>query len=339
MMIKVLVVDDSEVASRFLQHVIESDPRLKVIGFASDGEEAVAMVEKTNPDVITMDISMPKLNGFDATRRIMEVKPTPIVIVSGLYTENDLSAGFKAIDSGALAILSRPSGIQDPHYAEMAGNLIETIKVISGIKVITRKQGKAATSPIQLNVTGIRAIGIGASLGGPPALEKVLSALPAKFPIPIFIVQHISNGFTKGLADWLQKTVQLKIVIPKDQEIATPSTIYIAPDRLHMTVDRNNKITLTKGFGKEICPSINRLMQSLAIAHEKDSVGIILTGMGQDGAEGLLEMKKKGAITVAQDADECVMYSMPKAAMEMGSAKLQLHLDEISALIRGVAHE
>lgn len=333
--IKVLIVDDSVVARRFLAEVIESDPKIKVIGFASDGVEALKCLEKMAPDVITMDISMPNLNGFDATRKIMQTNPIPIVIVSGLYTENDIEAGFKAMDSGALAILSRPAGPLDPEYARMSGALIDTIKVISGIKLVTRKNPKSL-SPLPLQkvqeMNEIKAIGIGASLGGPPALEKVLSKIPSA-PFPIFIVQHISSGFTKSLAGWLQKSVSLDIKIPEDQEIAMPGNIYIAPDNKHMVVEKDNIIRLVSGKDKEICPSINRLMLSMAKAYEKNAIGIILTGMGQDGVEGLLAMRKKGALTIAQDAEECVMFGMPKAAIEQGASEQSLSLDEISNFI------
>lgn len=338
--VKVLIVDDSEVASRFLAHVIESDPKLKVIGFAKDGMEALEMLVTISPDVITMDISMPKLNGFDATRKIMQTHPIPIVIVSGLYTKNDIDAGFKAIDAGALAILSRPTGPLDPQYASMAKSLIDTIKVIAGIKLVTRKKEVISEKPSQafkgLRTDSIKAIGIGASLGGPPALEKILSVIPHSFPIPIFIVQHISQGFTQGLADWLKKTVSLEIEIPKHGQRLEPGHVYLAPDNNHMIIDIKGEIHLLPSTGKEICPSVNKLLNSMAQSFGKEAIGIILTGMGQDGAEGLLAMKRKGAVTIVQDPEECVMYSMPKAARDLGASDHSFSIEEISSFIQKI---
>lgn len=337
--IKVLIVDDSTVASRFLAHVIESDPKIKVIGFAPDGEKALEMLTYMSPDVITMDISMPKLNGFDTTERIMRVKPLPIVMVSGLYASNDLDAAFKAMEAGALAILSRPVSIEDPDYEKMAKSLIGTIKTVSEVKVVTRKDAKgfspAGSNPLRPKPEkSVQAVGIGASLGGPLALEKILSRLPANFPVPVFIVQHISSGFAEGFAKWLQKNSALKVRLPENEEMAKPGFVYVAPDNKHMVIGEKGKIFLKEGKEKEICPSVDRLFESLSKAYKKDVMGVILTGMGRDGALGLLEMRKSGALTVSQSEDDCVMYSMPKAAVEVGASQSSMNLDEIAALIQ-----
>ncbi|CRX39298.1 chemotaxis-specific protein-glutamate methyltransferase CheB [Estrella lausannensis] len=337
-LIKVLIVDDSTVASRFLAHVIESDPKIKVIGFAADGEKALDMLAYLTPDVITMDISMPRLDGFDTTERIMRIKPIPIVMVSGLYASNDLEAAFKAMEAGALAILSRPVSIEDPNYEKMAKSLIGTIKTVAEVKVVTRNHGRGSSSagkaPLKAKEeTSIQAIGIGASLGGPLALEKILSTLPANFPVPLFIVQHISSGFAEGFAKWLQKNSALKIRLPQNEETAKPGFVYVAPDNKHMVVGEKGKIFLKEGKEKEICPSVDRLFQSLSTTYKRDVMGVILTGMGRDGAQGLLEMRKSGALTVSQSEDDCVMYSMPKAAVEIGASQSSMNLDEIAALI------
>lgn len=342
--IKVLIVDDSTVASRFLAHVIEQDPQIKVIGFAKDGEKALEMLNYLSPDVVTMDISMPRLNGFETTEKIMQTKPLPIVMVSGLYASNDLDAGFKAMEAGALAILSRPVGLDDPGYDSMARSLIGTIKTVAEVKVVKRKSVKAKSSyglDPRSGASGrtVQAVGIGASLGGPLALEKVLAELPANFPAPIFIVQHISSGFAEGFARWLQKNSALKIKLPDNQEVAKPGFVYIAPDNKHMEVGENGVIFLREGVKKEICPSVDRLFQSLAAVYKKNALGVILTGMGRDGAHGLLEMRKKGAVTVSQSDEDCVMYSMPKAALEIGAAESSMNLEQISSLIKKYVQE
>ncbi len=335
--IKVLIVDDSIVAREFLRFVIESDPDLKVIGYATDGEKALQLLQKSSPDVVTMDIAMPGLDGFETTRRIMQTKPLPVIIVSGLYSQHDVDASFRAMDAGALAIIPRPVGFNDPQYESMAKNLIETIKVSAGIKVVTRHKQREYPKEIGSvdNKTNniIEAVAIGASLGGPPALELILSSLPASFPVPIFIVQHISNGFAKGLADWLQRASKLVVKLPKDQEKALPGHVYVAPDGVHMELKRKNEIALVPGCGKGLCPSINRLFHSMALAYGSHALGVILTGMGKDGAEELLLMKQKGAYTFVQDAESCVMPSMPKAALEIGATKSTIPLEQIASTI------
>ena len=237
-MIKVLVVDDSPVVREFLVHILSSDPVITVIGTADDGEEALDIVRRQRPDVITMDIHMPKMNGLDATRLIMETDPTPIVIVSGTEDPSEVATTFNAMDAGALAVLRRPAGIGHPDHEAMAQDMIQTVKLMSEVKVVRRwpRKRPAAPTPRTGNVglaresARIRIVAMGASTGGPPALETILAALSKDFPVPILIVQHMAPGFIKGFARWLATSSGLPVHVATHGESLLPGHVYVAPD-------------------------------------------------------------------------------------------------------------
>lgn len=337
--IKVLIVDDSRVARAMLTHIIESDPDLKVAGYAENGEIALQWLQKEDCDVITMDIHMPVINGFEVTKKIMETKPLPTIIISSGYDSHDNHMAFKAIEAGALAILEKPVGIYDVSYSQMAKEIIHTIKMVSGIKLLTRhprihlneNKNFLKTAP----KLSVKAIGIGASLGGPLAIAKILEDLPASFPIPIFIVQHIAAGFTEDFIRWLQNRAKLKIYLAKHGELAQPGCVYIAADVCQMGIKKGDIINLDYTTLHGIQPSVGHLFKSLAETYGAQCIGVILTGMGRDGAEELLLMKQKGAYTIAQDEESCLMFGMPKEAILINAAQQIVPLNLIaSTLIR-----
>jgi two-component system chemotaxis response regulator CheB len=335
--ITIFVVDDSVVSRNLMIHLIESDPDLKVMGTAANGEEALNWLKDHTPDVITMDIFMPKIDGFEVTRRIMEIKPIPILIISSAYTPKDTEKGFKAMENGALAILEKPFGSRDEEYKLKSQEMIQTIKMISEVKLIKRRSNEFTTltpSPIKVLTfkEQVQAIGIGASLGGPPALATILSQLPSPFSVPIFIVQHITSGFIQGFVSWIQTCTSLSICLPKDGEIARPGHVYVAPDDCHMRIQKGNVIALNSI--KKVQPSVDPLFYSMSTTYERRGVGVILTGMGKDGAQGLLEMKKRGAYTIAQDEQSCTMFGMPREAITIGAVRQVVPLDQIASLLR-----
>lgn len=336
--IEIFLVDDSQVARDLLTYVFETDPELTIIGYAENGEEALKWLKYQTPDVITMDINMPVLDGFKTTRRIMQTKPIPIVIVSSGYNQADLDNSFLAIEAGALAIVEKPQGIYD---ARLIQELLETIHLISGSKLVTHRQQQASKSAspqgaphVNSDQTAhthpISAIAIGASLGGPIAVELILSHLPADLPVPIFLVQHISEGFTKGFADWLQKTSKLCIKLASHGEQAHAGHVYIAPDGGIMTVQGGNVININYGEKVSLKPSVGKLFLSMAQVHGPNAIGVLLTGMGKDGAAELLQMRKKGAFTIVQNEESCVLFGMPKEAIKLGAAKQILPLEQIA---------
>ncbi len=345
-MIRVLIVEDSPVIREFMIHILKSDPEIDVIGTANNGVEALKFLQSQRPDVITMDINMPRMNGFEATRRIMETCPLPIVIVSGSWNTVEVATTFRALEAGALAILPRPSGIGHPDHEVMAKELIQMVKFMSEMKVVRRwpsliEKKSANLSPFQIPPIEerkdhwlsreIQIVAIGASTGGPLVLQTILSQLGENFPLPILVVQHIAPGFLPGFAKWLSESTTLPIHIAAPGDIITGGNIYLAPDGFQMGVNHQGQIQLCrKELPHEICPSVSYLFRSVNAAYGPNAVGILLTGMGRDGAEELKIMKEQGAITIAQDEDSSVIFGMPGEAVKLQAAQYVLPPEKIA---------
>jgi two-component system chemotaxis response regulator CheB len=349
--IRVLVVEDSAVVREFLFHILRSDPKIDVVGTAQNGEEALAAVERLRPDVITMDVNMPKMNGFDATRRIMEARPTPIVIVSGTANAQTATA-FHAVEAGALALLERPLGLGHPDHQRMAGELVQTVKLMSEVKVVRRwprypsSENRAALVPpgFPAEARACALVAVGASTGGPAVLQAILSRLPRNFPVPVLLVQHIATGFTEGFANWLGQSSSLPVHVAVDGEPITPGQVYVAPDGLHMQAHRTSTIRLTREEPENGArPSVSALFRSVAELHGRQAVGVLLTGMGKDGARELKLMKGKGAVTIVQDRETSVVHGMPGEAIRVGAATYVLPAEKIGAaltsLVQGVGEQ
>ena len=345
--IKVLVVEDSRVIAEFLIHLLHSDPQIRVVGTASDGEEALAAAQRTKPDVITMDIHMPKVNGFEATRSIMENCPTPVVIVSGSASIDEVATNFRAIEAGALAVVARPSGIGHPQHEATARELVGTVKLMSEVKVVKRWRGYGRRSvPLQTSQEdamppgGFRAkaVAIGASTGGPIALQTIFSGLPKDFPLPILVVQHMSPGFAQGFVEWLSRSTGFPIRVAVHGEPLLPAQAYLAPDDFHMGVQAGNHILLARDERENgMRPSASFLFRSVKGALGPNAVGVLLTGMGIDGAEELKNLKEAGAFTIAQDEESSVVHGMPGQAIKIGAAKLVLPPEAIARALTTIA--
>lgn len=335
--INILIVDDSRVSREMLSHIFESDPDLKVIETASNGEDALHWLKTNSPDVITMDILMPNIDGFEVTRRVMETKPIPIVIISAAYSPQDSIQAFRAMEAGALAIIPKPSGFGDTEYLQKTKEIIDTVKTIADIKLVKRRVRASVPGQnkqqqlIQSEVIGpVEAVAIGASLGGPAAISVIISQLPASFPVPIFIVQHIARGFTPGLVSWLQGYTVLPVHLAEQDLQAQPGCIYVAPDGYHMEIKNGGIINLTSTPDDGLRPSVGRLFKSMAETYGARAIGVILTGMGKDGAKELFHMRKAGAQTIAQDADSCIVFGMPQEAIALGAAQHIIPLNMIA---------
>lgn len=347
-MIKVLIVEDSPVAREFLTYVLTSDPAIQVVGTANNGVEALKALEKDRPDVITMDIHMPLMDGFEATRRIMETVPTPIVIVSGSTGAGEVSGTFRAIEAGALAVVRRPPGINHEEFEAGSKELIQTVKLMSEVRVVRRIPGaykvRAAVRPsvsIPLQkTTKIQAVAIGASTGGPPVLKDILSGLPQDFPVPVLIVQHIANGFVKGFTEWLSGASRFPVSVALQGERAVPGHGYVAPDGFHMGLENGPNIVLSDHAPENhLRPSVSYLFRSVAQVLGPAAVGVLLTGMGRDGAEELKAMKDKGAVTIAQDEESSVVHGMPGEAIKLGAATYVLPPEGITVLLVDLAKQ
>jgi two-component system chemotaxis response regulator CheB len=335
--IKVLIVEDSIVGQELLTQLINKDPTLKVIHKVKSAEDALIFLETATPDVISIDINLPGMDGYQLTRRIMDSNPIPIVIISGNYSSTDIHKSFKAIEAGAVSILQKPKGPADPQFSKMSDNIRSHLKMASRTKsrLSNLKENSLTTHakkpPAHISNTKIQCIAFGGSLGGPKALRTIFAKLPKSFPVPIFVVQHISPGFSKGMVEWLQQGTELGVCLGEDRQKAQPGIIYMAPDRHHMLVDSQNIIHLEPNAKpNEIQPAVAQLFHSVAKAHGSKSIAVILTGMGSDGAKELLLIKEKGAVTIAQDKETSIMFGMPSEAIKLGAATYVTPLEEIA---------
>ncbi|MEX2090217.1 MAG: chemotaxis-specific protein-glutamate methyltransferase CheB, partial [Bacteroidota bacterium] len=328
------------VVREFLIHILSSDPEISVIGAAHNGEEAVDAVRLKQPDLVTMDIHMPKMNGFDATRRIMETNPVPIVIVSGSSSSEEIATTFHALESGALAVVRRPAGIAHPDHESTARELIQTVKLMSEVKVVRRWRStdRKTTTPVepppiepQKSAGDIRLVALGASTGGPLAIQTILSLLPREFPVPLIIVQHMAAGFVHGFTEWLGQSSPLSVCVATNGEPLLPGHAYVAPDGYHTLVRGDLRIILRKDEPENgLRPAVAALFRSVAEAFGPAAIGVLLTGMGKDGAEQLRLMRDRGATTIAQSPESCIVFGMPGEAVRLGAATFVFSPEKIA---------
>ena len=337
---RVLIAEDSPTMRRHLVNMINEAPGLKIIGEARDGEEALSMVDQLKPDVVSMDIRMPGIDGLEATRRIMNQHPTPVVVVSGLV-EQDIDLSFQALQAGALAVVEKPLDRNDPSFAAKQRHLVNTLMAMARVRVV-RRWDKVDTVPaVPRQTASLRPpaelVAIGASAGGPSALRALLKDLPADYHLPIVIAQHMPAEFTNGLARWLEKGLTLQVEVANDDLILSPSVVYLAPGATHLHVTRCQgrfcaKIEPEQGAHR-YQPSVDVLFNSVAETCGAAGVGVILTGMGDDGAIGLLAMRQAGAATFAQDEASCTVFGMPGAAINQGAVENVLGLSNLAATL------
>lgn len=339
-MIKVLVVDDSPTIQALMTHILNSDNDIEVIGVVNSGESAIRFLEKNKPDIITMDINMPGMDGFETTRRIMATNPVPIVVITALFNSQDLDKTFQAMEAGAVSVIEKPVGINHDDFDKVSQNIINMIKLMSEIKVVKRKAGYknaklnfSGDSKLKNVLPEIKIAAIGVSTGGPPVLQTIFSKLPKNIKIPILVVQHIAPGFINGLVDWLSGVTEYPIHVATQSEKALPGHIYFAPDGHHMGITGNGQIFLNDSEKENgLRPAVSYLFRSVANYYGKNSMGILLTGMGRDGAEELKQLKDKGAITVAQDKESSAIYGMPGEAVKLDAATYVLSPEKIAEL-------
>jgi two-component system chemotaxis response regulator CheB len=343
-MIRVLVVDDSPTVREILVIMLQDTPGMQVIGQARDGEEAVRLAARLRPDVITMDIRMPRMNGLEAIRHIMSTTPTPIVVVASSIYEADLNIAFNAIAAGALTVVEKPKGFSPEEFNAVRDQLVTTVRLMADVQVVTlriKDQPRAATSSPPPPVVGkpkpessADLIAIGASTGGPGVLRQILSALPANMSIPITVVQHITAGFGQGFAHWLDSTTAIEVKIAQEGERVAAGKALVAPDDGHMAITPGGLVRIERSEPiKGQRPSATRMFESAAASYGRSAVGVILTGMGDDGADGLEKLHEAGGQVLAQDEGSCVVFGMPKVAIERGIVNQVLTPDEIAAAL------
>lgn len=327
-MIKVMIVEDSPTSREHLRLILESDPGIRVCAHAANGLLALEALRSEHPDLILMDINMPQMDGYTATGKILELYPVPIVICSSIWQPGETVMTFKAIEAGAVTALAKPPGPGHPFYKKAADSLIRTVKLMAEVKIIRHraKPSSVATPPPvpalpRAGSTVVDLVVIGASTGGPPALKSLLAVLPASFPAPIVIVQHIADGFLEGFAAWLGSEITLKIMVAQHNCPLDAATVYLIPNNTQASVDKQRiLLDSTAPAVNTLKPSASYLFRSVATTHGNRAVGILLTGMGCDGAAELKMMRDRGAVTFAQDMASSVVHGMPGEAIKLGGA-------------------
>lgn len=336
-MIKVLVVDDSAFMRKAISRMLEQDREIQVVGTANNGQEAIEKVEKLRPDVVTMDIEMPVMNGIEALKHIMAHNRLPVIMISALTSEGaDIT--MEALSIGASDFITKDFSNVSLNISSKENELINKVKNVAKNKVrFLLKRLEAIRRPPTRIETGRRVrhgiLSIGASTGGPPALQHILTSFPKDFPVPIVIAQHMPKLFTQSFSQRLNAVTQIKVKEAEEREALRPGVALVVPGDTHMSLRRrgNDVIVEFVGDGKYIFrPSVDLLMQSVALVFGSQSMGVILTGMGNDGLEGIREMKAKGGYIIAQNEETCVVYGMPKAIVSANLADAVLPIDKIS---------
>ena len=369
MPIRVLLVEDSPVALVILKRILATSPDIEVVGTANHGREALELIPKLQPQVICTDYHMPQMNGLEFTEEVMMRFPRPILVISASVQAEDTQTIFKMLNAGAVDVFPKPRSPSVEEYELLKQELISKIKILSGVTVFTRhRRNSNITAPVdrtthttennrqtvkletkttisvprptainslfQSSYSKAKMLSIGASTGGPQALNNILSQLPANFPLPVLCVQHISEGFLQGLVDWLGSECQMPVKIANFGEIPKAGVIYFPPEGRHLELD---------SFGKFICsssppvsghrPSVTVTFNSVAKCYGAANIAVLLTGMGRDGADGMLAIAQAGGITIAQDEASCVVFGMPREAIALGAAKHILPVNEIAATL------
>jgi two-component system, chemotaxis family, protein-glutamate methylesterase/glutaminase len=332
--IRVLVADDSQTMRAALVALLGEERGLQIVGQARDGVEAVQKARALRPDVITMDVNMPRLDGLGATAAIMAESPSRVLMVCQVSEDRQLDLSFRAMAAGALEVLPKPG--PGAHELRRFGTRIaEAVRLMAEVPVVRRHRAFSFAAGPQAHPAGVGAIGIVASTGGPPALTVVLRALPADLPAPILIAQHIAAGFTPGLLRWLRDVSEAEVRVAKDREIPAAGVVYLPPDGCDLEIDSEGLVRTPASTGLHV-PNGNRLLHSIARVYGPRSVGVILTGMGDDGAQGLLAIRNAGGATYAQDEASCVVFGMPSAARTLGATDNLIPLDGIGPLLAGL---
>lgn len=355
--VRVLVADDSPTVRAALWRLLGLDTRLTVVGQASDGVEALALAKSLRPDVITMDVRMPNLDGLEATAAIMATSPARILLVCSVSESDQQDLSFRAMDVGALEVIAKPASLDAASLSAWGKHVADSIALMAEVPVVTRRRVGAAPPPVTrvrpamtpvstprvtpqavtprpaLRARKMGVVGIVASTGGPPALAQILAELPANLGAPLLLAQHMAEGFTSGLVRWLGTVGPLKVRVAENGEWARAGFAYLPPDGHDLVIEHGARLRTLRSEGGH-CPSGDKLLASMAESFGSRAGGIVLTGMGDDGTEGLALIRSAGGATYAQDAATSVVYGMPQAAWIRGAAEAQVPLAAVSAVVR-----
>jgi two-component system chemotaxis response regulator CheB len=342
---RVLIVDDSPVARLLLRAIFEGEGFL--VKEAGTGEEALKLLLRFTPDIITMDVHMPGMDGYETTEHILERYPLPVVVLTASANAYASATAMRALEAGALAVLDKPGGPDAEDFSERVGELLRTVRSMAQVKIVRRPR-KANGDPArqqtlaELVAQSVQAppqlVAISASAGGPAALKSLLERLQPPQPWPLVLVQHIATGFLPSFRDWLATLTHLPVLIAEDGQALAPGRLYLAPDGHHLGFAGNRRVALDGGPPEELVrPSANYMFRSVARQFRERAIGIQLSGMGRDGAEGLAAMRRSGALTLVQEPSSAMIDSMPQAAIGLDAACQVLTPDGMAALLNLIA--
>lgn len=362
--LRLFIVDDSALIRRLLRSIFESDPTIAVVGEAANGRDALRLVAELRPDIITMDVRMPLMDGVETTEHLMAYHPTPILVLTASLSRYDIDITFRMLGAGALDVMEKPS-LANPADIDLARReLIRRVKTLARVKVVTHLRGrrrlaaaasagvpagkplpsttpaplpvrakKPPTRPLVVGSKDYPIIVIGASTGGPRVVRQILAGLPADFGATTLVVQHIAEGFASGMVEWLAAGIALPVALAQAGDLLEAGRILVAPERSNLMLDEYGRVHLsTKPILLQL-PSIDVTMQAVAEYYGARTVGVLLTGMGRDGAIGMKSIRRMGGFTIAQDQASSTIFGMPRAAIELGAAAAVLAPEEIVAAL------
>lgn len=350
--IRVVVVDDSALMRRFITDMLQRDPAIQVVGVASNGREAIEVVQRLRPDVVTMDVRMPVMDGLATTEHLMAYCPTPILVLTASLASYEVDITFKMLGAGALEVVEKPHGGDSQTLERAARDLVRRVKILSRVKVVTHLRGRRRTpgdglllQPASLNNQTLTqsapstsptdaaivppassrsdgplspVVVIGASTGGPRVIHQIIAGLPRSFPAAVLVVQHIAEGFSEGMAEWLASAGTLPVYVAQEGSPIRAGEVLVAPDRRNLLVTPHGAVHLSDAPLLIQRPSIDVTMQAVAEVYGSRAVGVLLTGMGRDGAYGMRSLHRRHAYTIAQDEASCAISGMPRAAIQLG---------------------
>lgn len=343
---KVLLVEDSLTVRTYIEGVLRNAPDIVVLPPARDGVTGVELAQTHRPDVILMDLELPRMSGLEAIREIMATAPRPIVVLSGELDKGDADRTFESFQAGAVEVLTKPRGLSSEERDRFAERLLRTIRLMAEARVLrrrptgTKSSHTASAPPLQapqsMTYENLEVVLIGASTGGPQVVRSLLEEVPAPYPLPIVICQHIMPGFEEGMAYWLSETKH-RVAIVNPGERALPGRVYVARADKHLVMNGFD-FAIRPAMARQAVPSVDVLFDSAAITLGPLCVAFLLTGMGEDGRNGLLALKQRGALTITQAASTCVIDGMPGAARAAGASTLDLAPARMADLLKDIAH-
>lgn len=344
--VRVMLIDDSPVVLHILKKLLAISPAIEVVGSFTDGFEALASLSRLKPDVVCTDYQMPKINGLELIMQIMETDPKPILVISSaVQAEGDENTIFALLEAGAVDVFPKPIVQSEEEFRKIGDRLIKKIILLSGVYTFRRKRKDRPESNTFEQVQqkefrpgkSFKIIAVGASTGGPQVLTELFDFSSIPEQLPIVCVQHISEGFIEGFVDWFDRTTSLKVGFASEGTLPEPGNIYFPPEDTHLRFDKSGRFVISKSPNSNgHRPSVDETFNSLAETYGSATLAILLTGMGSDGAKGLLNIKKSGGFTITQSEKSCVVYGMPKVADDMGASDLSLSPSEIKQLLNNL---